>query len=117
MARRAGHGTDETDSMMEDIEAGSKMKTNTMYELMKLRDLESFISKIYWLIVLCFFAFGRIHGRKSVVVHRHFCIYSVGGAHGHVQQSRRNAYHPVVDDSVLYGLSLGLYVGTASPRY
>jgi len=58
MSRRAGAGTDESDSMMEDIEAGSKMKTNTVYELMKLRDLESFISKIYWLVVLCFFAMG-----------------------------------------------------------
>ena len=57
MSRRAGHGTDESDSMMEDIEAGSKMKSD---ELMKLRDLQSFISKIYWLVVLCFFAIGCI---------------------------------------------------------
>jgi len=60
MSRRAGTGTEETDSMMErDLESG-KMKSDTVYELMKLRDLQSFVSKIYWLVVLCFFAIGCI---------------------------------------------------------
>merc|ERR1712195_391647 len=36
------------------------MKTDTVYELMKLRDLQSFVSKIYWLVVMCFFAIGCI---------------------------------------------------------
>ena len=60
MSRRAGTGTRETDSMMEsDIESG-KMKSDSIYELMKLRELQSFVSKIYWLVVLCFFAIGCI---------------------------------------------------------
>ena len=50
MARRAGTGKRETDSMIEtDIESG-KIKSDAMYELMKLRDLQSFVSKIYWLV-------------------------------------------------------------------
>lgn len=61
MSRRAAaSGTNENDAMMEDIEAGNKMKSNNVYELMKLRDLQSFISKIYWLVVMCFFAVGCI---------------------------------------------------------
>ena len=61
MSRRAaGLGSDETDNMLSsDIESG-KMKTDTIYELMKLRDLQSFVSKIYWLVVMCFFALGCI---------------------------------------------------------
>lgn len=60
MARRAGTGKRETDSMIEtDIESG-KIKSDAMYELMKLRDLQSFVSKIYWLVVMCFFAIGCI---------------------------------------------------------
>tara|TARA_B110000008_G_scaffold276544_1_gene316020 strand:- start:828 stop:1250 length:423 start_codon:yes stop_codon:yes gene_type:complete len=60
MSRRAGAGTDESDTMLSpDIECG-KMKTDTVYELMKLRDLQSFVSKIYWLVVMCFFAIGCI---------------------------------------------------------
>jgi len=60
MSRRPGTGSSETDSMIQsDIESG-KMKSDTVYELMKLRDLQSFISKIYWLVVLCFFAVGCI---------------------------------------------------------
>jgi len=60
MSRRAGVGTDESDTMLSpDIESG-KMKTDTVYELMKLRDLQSFVSKIYWLVVMCFFAIGCI---------------------------------------------------------
>ena len=60
MSRRAGTGTDETDEMLSsDIESG-KMKANNVYELMKLRDLQSFITKIYWLVILCFFAIGII---------------------------------------------------------
>ena len=61
MSRRAaGLGSDETDNMVSsDIESG-KMKTDTIYELMKLRDLQSFVSKIYWLVVMCFFALGCI---------------------------------------------------------
>ena len=60
MSRRAGVGTDESDTMLSpDIESG-KMKTDTVYELMKLRDLQSFVSKIYWLVVMCFFAMGCI---------------------------------------------------------
>lgn len=60
MSRRAGSGEAETDEMLPpDIESG-KMKANTVYELMKLRDLQSFITKIYWLVILCFFAIGII---------------------------------------------------------
>ena len=60
MSRRAGAGTNELDTMLSpDIESG-KMKTDTVYELMKLRDLQSFVSKIYWLVVMCFFAMGCI---------------------------------------------------------
>ena len=47
MSRRAGTGGDETDTMLtSDIESG-KMKSDTIYELMRLRDLQTFISKIY----------------------------------------------------------------------
>ena len=60
MSRRAATGTGETDTMLSpDIESG-KMKTDTIYELMKLRDLQSFVTKIYWLIIMCFFAVGII---------------------------------------------------------
>jgi len=60
MSRRAGTGGDETDTMLtSDIESG-KMKSDTIYELMRLRDLQTFISKIYWLVVMCFFALGCI---------------------------------------------------------
>ena len=59
--RRAGNGNGERDSMLDDIESGSsKMKTTDVFELMKLRELQSFIGKIYWLVVLCFFAIGCI---------------------------------------------------------
>tara|TARA_B110000091_G_scaffold6626_1_gene6447 strand:+ start:3002 stop:3424 length:423 start_codon:yes stop_codon:yes gene_type:complete len=60
MSRRAAVGIEESDSMLSsDIESG-KMKVDTMYELMKLRDLQTFVSKIYWLVVMCFFAMGCI---------------------------------------------------------
>lgn len=60
MSRRAGVGDNDTDRMISpDIESG-KMKTNTIYELMKLRELQSFVTKIYWLVILCFFAVGVI---------------------------------------------------------
>ena len=42
-----------------DIESG-KMKTDTIYELMKLRDLQSFVTQSNWLVILCFFAVGII---------------------------------------------------------
>ena len=60
--RRAGTGDKDTDRMIDDdIESGQgKMKTTAMFELMKLRELQSFVSKIYWLVVLCFFAIGCI---------------------------------------------------------
>ena len=60
--RRAGTGDEERDRMLSgDIECGSsKMKTTDVFELMKLRELQSFVSKIYWLVVLCFFAIGCI---------------------------------------------------------
>jgi len=58
--RRAARGNEETDNMLSpDIESG-KMKTDTVYELMKLRDLQSFVTKIYWLVIMCFFALGVI---------------------------------------------------------
>ena len=62
MSRRAGTGDQETDNMLrDDIESGtSKMKSDSIYELMKLRDLQSFITKIYWLVIMCFFAVGII---------------------------------------------------------
>tara|TARA_B100001059_G_C17674651_1_gene496363 strand:- start:432 stop:854 length:423 start_codon:yes stop_codon:yes gene_type:complete len=60
MSRRAAAGDDETDRMLSpDIESG-KMKADNVYELMKLRDLQSFITKIYWLVIMCFFAVGII---------------------------------------------------------
>jgi hypothetical protein len=60
MSRRAAVGIEESDSMLSsDIESG-KMKVDTVYELMKLRDLQTFVSKIYWLVVMCFFAMGCI---------------------------------------------------------
>ena len=65
MSRRAGTGESESDEMLSsgglqsDIESG-KMKANSIYELMKLRDLQSFFTKIYWLVILCFFAIGII---------------------------------------------------------
>ena len=48
MSRRAGTGDQETDQMLrDDIESGtSKMKSDSIYELMKLRDLQSFITKV-----------------------------------------------------------------------
>ena len=47
--------------LQKDIESGnSKMKPSDVYELMKLRDLQSFVTKIYWLVILCFFAIGII---------------------------------------------------------
>lgn len=62
MSRRVGTGDQESDQMLrDDIESGSsKMKTDSIYELMKLRDLQSFITKIYWLVIMCFFAVGII---------------------------------------------------------
>ena len=62
MSRRAGTGDQESDQMLrDDIESGSsKMKSDSIYELMKLRDLQSFITKIYWLVIMCFFAVGII---------------------------------------------------------
>jgi hypothetical protein len=61
MSRRtAGTGTSDQDRMLSpDIESG-KMKSDTVYELMKLRDLQTFVTKIYWLVILCFFAVGII---------------------------------------------------------
>ncbi len=60
MSRRANAATSETDQMLSpDIESG-KMKSDTVYELMKLRDLQGFVTKIYWLVILCFFAVGII---------------------------------------------------------
>tara|TARA_B100000683_G_C12497724_1_gene556691 strand:- start:428 stop:850 length:423 start_codon:yes stop_codon:yes gene_type:complete len=60
MSRRAGNGEKETDKMLApDIESG-KMKADAVYELMKLRDLQTFITKIYWLVIMCFFAVGII---------------------------------------------------------
>lgn len=60
MQRRAGAGTEEDDKMLErDIESG-KMKSSSVYELMRLRDLQSFVTKIYWLVILCFFAIGIV---------------------------------------------------------
>jgi hypothetical protein len=60
MSRRANAAIEETDQMLSpDIESG-KMKADTVYELMKLRDLQAFVTKIYWLVILCFFAIGII---------------------------------------------------------
>ena len=60
MSRSAGLGTEENDNMLErDIESG-KFKNDNVYELMRLRDLQGFVTKIYWLVVLCFFAIGVI---------------------------------------------------------
>jgi|TARA_B110000091_G_C13795043_1_gene467458 hypothetical protein len=62
MSRRANIiGEKETDKFIE-LELGSsdKMKPDTIYELMKLRELQSFVSKIYWLVILCFVSVGII---------------------------------------------------------
>jgi hypothetical protein len=60
--RRTASASDrETDTMLApDIESGGKMKPDTIYELMKLRDLQGFVTKIYWLVIMCFFAVGII---------------------------------------------------------
>jgi len=60
-SRRAGTGTEETSRMVEmtDLESG-KMKADTVYELMKLRELQTFVTKIYWMVIMCFFAVGII---------------------------------------------------------
>ena len=42
-----------------DIESG-KLKPDNVFELMKLRELQSFVTKIYWLVIACFFAVGVI---------------------------------------------------------
>lgn len=42
-----------------DLESG-KMKSDTIYELMKLRELQTFVTKIYWMVIMCFFAVGII---------------------------------------------------------
>ena len=44
---------------MTDLESG-KMKADTVYELMKLRELQTFVTKIYWMVIMCFFAVGII---------------------------------------------------------
>lgn len=61
MSRRPGTGIKEDSPMIEmrDLESG-KMKTDSIYELMKLRELQSFVTKIYWMVILCFFAVGII---------------------------------------------------------
>jgi len=60
MSRRAAAGDNERDKMLTpDIES-QKMKSDTVYELMKLRDLQTFVTKIYWLVIMCFFAVGCI---------------------------------------------------------
>ena len=60
--RRSAPASDrETDTMLApDIESGEKMKPGAIYELMKLRDLQGFVTKIYWLVIMCFFAVGII---------------------------------------------------------
>jgi|TARA_B110000977_G_scaffold190046_1_gene260344 hypothetical protein len=60
-SRRAGTGIKETSHMVEitDLESG-KMKSDTIYELMKLRELQTFVTKIYWMVIMCFFAVGII---------------------------------------------------------
>ena len=75
MSRRAGTGGDETDTMLtSDIESG-KMKSDTIYELMRLRDLQTFISKIYWLVVMCFFC-TRVYFSLGVIGRDVFrCLY------------------------------------------
>ena len=129
MSRRAGVGTEETDSMMEDMEAGSKMKTNTMYELMKLRDLQSFISKIYWLIVLCFFAVGCIlalvlsDGTFSDVFMAENLLSSIGISAYillvalMVMCNNHGEMRIILLLTILYWLSLWIYAGITSIRY
>ncbi len=59
--RNASNAEHESDSMLvPDIESGSKMKPAAIYELMKLRELQGFVTKIYWLVIMCFFAVGII---------------------------------------------------------
>lgn len=63
MPRRDANTEETEDARMlkSDIESGrSKMKPGDIYELMKLRDLQTFVTKIYWLVILCFFAIGII---------------------------------------------------------
>jgi hypothetical protein len=63
MSRRANTAKNEDDQMLydDDLEA-CKGKRNNIYELMKLRELSSFISKIYWLVIACFLAIGGVLG-------------------------------------------------------
>jgi len=61
MSRRANTAKNDDDSLLDDIEA-CKGKQSNVYELMKLRELSSFISKIYWLVIACFLAIGCVLG-------------------------------------------------------
>ena len=59
--RNASTADHESESMLApDIESGSKMKPAAIFELMKLRELQGFVTKIYWLVIMCFFAVGII---------------------------------------------------------
>tara|TARA_B100000795_G_C22799643_1_gene441161 strand:+ start:2059 stop:2487 length:429 start_codon:yes stop_codon:yes gene_type:complete len=60
MSRRANNAKGDEDNLLDnDIEA-CKGKTDSIYELMKLRELQSFITKIYWLVIMCFLAIGIV---------------------------------------------------------
>jgi len=60
MSRRANTAKGDEDNLLDnDIEA-CKGKTESIYELMKLRELQSFITKIYWLVIMCFLAIGIV---------------------------------------------------------
>jgi len=56
--RRANlKGVHEQDTLVEDVESGKPLRQNA-YELMRLRDAQSFITKLYWLVVICFLGIG-----------------------------------------------------------
>lgn len=62
MSRRANTAKNDDDSLLDDDLEACKGKQSNFYELMKLRELSSFISKIYWLVIACFLAIGGVLG-------------------------------------------------------
>jgi hypothetical protein len=54
MSRRANTAKNDDDHLLESDIESCKGKVDSIYELMKLRELSSFITKIYWLVIMCF---------------------------------------------------------------
>lgn len=56
MSRRIVVSDDEEAGLLQD----KKIHGNANYEYLKLKDMERFISKFYWMVILLFFAMGVI---------------------------------------------------------